>query len=68
MGRTAVAQGTAGTVARREEVGGSRVRLQGELSKPGTGLAWRVTTTASAIPAKQQWDVSLLWIAHLGLG
>mgnify|MGYP003631414664 CR=1 FL=1 len=50
-----------------EEVGGSRVRLQGELSKPWqVGLARH--NDGQRNTGEQQWDVSLLWDSPLGLG
>lgn len=49
------------------EVGGSRVRLQGERSKPWqVGLARHNDGQSST--GEQQWDVSLLWDSPLGLG
>lgn len=49
-----------------EEIGGSRVRLQGERSKP-----WQVAlgrhNDGQRSTGEQQWDISLLWDSPLGL-
>lgn len=50
-----------------DEVGGSRVRLQGERSKPWqAGLARH--NDGQPHTGEQQWEVSLLWDSPLGLG
>lgn len=50
-----------------DEVGGSRVRLEGERSKP-----WRVALArhndGQRSTGEQQWDVALSWDSPLGLG